>query len=63
MKQSIKNKINSIKALAKNNVQSTPKIESISSNHNDSLSTAIRNKKEADIFKKELSNAFKLAKG
>ena len=63
MKQSIQNKINSLKALAKNNVQPTPKIESISSNHNDSLSTAIRNKKEADIFKKELSNAFKLAKG
>ena len=63
MKQTIQNKINNLKALAKNNVSSTTKVESISSNHNDSLSKAIRNKKEADIFKKELSNAFKLAKG
>lgn len=61
MKQTVQNKITDLKALAKGSVSnSTAK----SSNRiiNDNLSKSIRSEKDAKVFRKELSIAFKLAK-
>lgn len=61
MKPTIQNRINSLKALSAanaDNVTIRPTVRSA----NDNLSKAIRNKKEAEIFKSELQIALKLAK-
>lgn len=62
MKTAIQNKINNLKAISKGGAV-TKKV-SIGSLRtvNDSLSRAIRTKRDADIFRKELKVAFKLAK-
>ncbi len=62
MKQSVQHKINTLKALAKSNVVSKTVAKSSSSIDNDNLSKSIRSKKDAEVFRKELSVAFKLAK-
>lgn len=61
MKQSIQNKIATIKALSKKNnsgaIAKSPEAKS-----SDNLSAAIHNEKEAQTFKNELDTAIKLAK-
>lgn len=62
MKQAVKHKINALKALAKGGVSKNIMLKSSSRIVNDNLSKAIRNERDAEIFRKELSIAFKLAK-
>ena len=61
MRPSLQNKINSLKTLAKH---TTPNSMAKSSTKmvNDNLSKSIRTERDAKIFRKELSMAFKLAK-
>lgn len=58
MKQTVQNKIDDLKKMAKRDV-SINSVKVSSRNVSDNLSLSIRNKREADIFRKELSNAFK----
>lgn len=62
MKTTVQNKIDNLKAISKGSVV-TKKV-SIGSLRtvNDGLSRAIRTERDADIFRKELNVAFKLAK-
>jgi hypothetical protein len=61
MIQTVQNKITNLKALAKGSVTNSI---AKSSNRmvNDNLSKSIRTERDAKIFRKELSIAFKLAK-
>lgn len=61
MRQTVQNKITDLKALAKGSVSNSI---AKSSNRiiNDNLSKSIRSEKDAKVFRKELSIAFKLAK-
>jgi hypothetical protein len=62
MKQTIQNRINSIKALSASKKESAVAGEESIRIVNDNLSKSIRNKKEAEVFQKELEIAMKLAK-
>lgn len=61
MKQAVKNKIINLKTLAKGSISNSI---AKSSNRivNDNLSKSIRTERDAKVFIKELSIAFKLAK-
>lgn len=61
MRQSVKNKMTSLKALAKVSA-SNSNAKSSKRMVNDNLSKAIRNEKDAKVFRKDLSIAFNLAK-
>lgn len=61
MRQTIKNKITTLKTIAKNSTTNSG-AKSGSVANNDNLSKAIRNEKDAVVFRKELANAFRLAK-
>lgn len=61
MRQTVQNKITNLKTLAKASVSNSI----AKSSHrivNDNLSKSIRSEKDAKVFRKELSVAFKLAK-
>ena len=62
MTQSVQNKITNLKALAKGS-DSNSIAKSSNRMVNDNLSKSIRTEKDAVTFRKELSVAFKLAKG
>lgn len=62
MKQSVQNKINNLKKRAKTGPVSDTASKSSSRIINDNLSRSIRTEKDANVFRKELSMAFKLAK-
>jgi hypothetical protein len=61
MRQTVQNKITTLKALAKGSVSNSI---AKSSNRmvNDNLSKSIRTERDAKVFRKELSIAFNLAK-
>lgn len=61
MRQTVQNKITNLKALAKGSVSNSA-TKSSSRIVNDNLSKAIRSERDAKIFRKELTIAFKLAK-
>jgi hypothetical protein len=61
MRQIVQNKITSLKALAKGSVSNSI-AKSSSRIVNDNLSKAIRSERDAKVFRKELTIAFKLAK-
>lgn len=61
MRKTVQNKIIKLKALAKGNLSNST-AKSSSRIVNDNLSKAIRNKRDAKVFRKELTTAFKLAK-
>ncbi len=61
MRQSIKNKISNIIALADKSTERTV-VRSSTRMVNDNLSKAIRSHSDALVFKKELKNAFQMAK-
>ena len=61
MRQTIQNKITNLKALAKGSVSNSV-AKSSSRIVNDNLSKAIRSERDAKVFRKELTIAFKLAK-
>lgn len=61
MRQTVKNKIINLKALAKGSV-SNPIAKSSKRMINDNLSKSIRTERDAKVFRKELSVAFSLAK-
>lgn len=63
MNQTLQNKINKLKALAEKSPSSHDIVaKSPARIVNDNLSRAIRNERDAEIFRKELKNAFQLAK-
>ncbi len=62
MKQEVQEKINRIRELAKSSSQPLDKKGQKFSQQSDSLSQAIRNAKEADMFLAELDAAFILAR-
>lgn len=57
MKEDVQNKINRVKELAKGSVQTNSEQMRRTSRPDDSLSQAIRNAKEANIFLAELNAA------
>ncbi|MBB4119765.1 hypothetical protein GGR32_002071 [Mesonia hippocampi] len=61
MRQTVQNKITNLKALAKDSVSNSV-AKSSSRIVNDNLSKAIRSERDAKVFRKELTIAFKLAK-
>ena len=61
MRQTVQNKITKLKSLAKGTA-SVSVAKSSSRMVNDNLSKAIRNERDAKVFRKELTIAFKLAK-
>lgn len=61
MRQTVKNKITNLKALAKGSISNSIAKRS-NRIVNDNLSKSIRTERDAKIFRKELSIAFKLAK-
>ncbi|MDG4715510.1 MULTISPECIES: hypothetical protein [Winogradskyella] len=61
MRQTVQNKITNLKALAKGSVSNSV-AKSSSRIVNDNLSKAIRSERDAKVFRKELTIAFKLAK-
>ncbi|HEX9600833.1 MAG TPA: hypothetical protein VF985_05035 [Mariniflexile sp.] len=61
MKQTVQNKITNLKAIAKSSA-SISIAKSSSRMVNDNLSKSIRSERDAKIFRKELTVAFKLAK-
>lgn len=62
MKEKIQENINQIKKLATSSCNQNASKATESIRTNDSLSKAVRNSKEADIFLAELDAAFKVAK-
>lgn len=63
MRDVVQHKINSLKAIAsKGEDKSSTVVKNSSRIVNDNLSKSIRNEKDAKVFRKELSIAFKLAK-
>ncbi len=62
MRQTVQNKITSLKALAKDGASSSVAKSSSRMIH-DNLSKSIRNERDAEVFRKELAAAFKFAKG
>ncbi len=64
MKQTVQNRINSVKALSGTKKSSVDFIVNSSSARivNDNLSRSIRNNKDAEIFQNDLKIAIKLAK-
>lgn len=62
MRQTVQNKITNLKALAKSSISNSI-AKSSNKMVNDNLSKSIRTEKDARVFRKELSVAFKLAKG
>ncbi|MEE4000833.1 hypothetical protein V1T75_10825 [Tenacibaculum sp. FZY0031] len=61
MRQTVQNKITNLKALAKGSTSNSI-AKSSSRMVNDNLSKAIRSERDAKVFRKELTIAFKLAK-
>jgi hypothetical protein len=61
MKEKVQNKINRVRELAKGSVKATTEQGRRTSRPNDSLSKAIRNAKEANIFLAELDAAIAIS--
>lgn len=62
MKYAVQNKINELKILAKESIDSNTVTKNPSRIVNDNLSKSIRNERDAKIFRKELNIAFELTK-
>lgn len=62
MKQTVQNRINSVKAISATNNSSVVACRMSARIVKDNLSKSIRNEKDAEIFQNELKIAIKLAK-
>ncbi|WP_018342830.1 hypothetical protein [Cytophaga aurantiaca] len=62
MKSAVQNKIDSLIEMSEKNSSNIPSVNLNVNSNNDSLSKAIRTKRDADIFRNELEAAIRLSK-